>query len=90
MAKEGSAEATLAFDLKESRRTAEEAAQFVDLGNIPTFGDALAALMDDPARRQRMGERGRQRILNELGWESQKDRLRQAYRSTLSPRLAHE
>jgi glycosyltransferase involved in cell wall biosynthesis len=80
----------LAFDLKESRRTAEDAAQFVELGNIPAFGDALAALMDDPARRLRMGERGRQRILNELGWEYQKDRLRQAYRSTLSSRLAHE
>jgi hypothetical protein len=51
----------LALDLKESRRTAEDAAQFVELSNIPAFGDARAALMDDPARRQRMGERGRQR-----------------------------
>jgi glycosyltransferase involved in cell wall biosynthesis len=62
----------LAFDLKESRCTAGDAALFVELGDIPAFGDALAGLMDDPARRAEMGRCGRERIVNGLGWEYQK------------------
>ncbi len=69
----------LASDLKESRFTAQDAAVYVDPGDTSAFGDALTALIDDPARRQWMGELGRQRILNELGWEYQKEKLHQAY-----------
>lgn len=73
----------LAFDLNESRYTAQDAAVFVEPGDITAYGDALINLLDNPARRAQMGEFGRQRMLNVLGWEHQKDKLLQAYHAIL-------
>ena len=69
----------VAFDLKETRYTAQNAACYVPPGDIQGFGRAIINLLDDPIRRQQMGNIGRQRILDCLGWEHQKQHLFRAY-----------
>lgn len=69
----------VASDLPESRYTAQEAAIYVAPGNIQEFGRAIVTLLADPERRQSMGEFGRQRILNDLSWDHQKQNLFKAY-----------
>jgi glycosyltransferase involved in cell wall biosynthesis len=73
----------VAFDLAETRYTADEAATYVEPGNIRGFGQAILALLDDPERRKHMGEIGRQRILCLLGWEHQQQNLFRAYEMAL-------
>lgn len=69
----------IAFDLKETRHTAQDAAIYVSPGDIPGFCRALISLIDDPDRRKSMGEFGYKRVVNELCWERQKQFLFQAY-----------
>jgi glycosyltransferase involved in cell wall biosynthesis len=58
----------VAFDLTEHRETARDAALYVPPNNEFEFARALAALIDDPARRHAMGAYGRRRIETELEW----------------------
>jgi glycosyltransferase involved in cell wall biosynthesis len=52
--------------------SAGEAAVYAE-GNDPRMlGDLVVSLLDDPARRARMGAAGRQRVERELGWDHQK------------------
>lgn len=61
----------VATDLRETRRCAGEAADYVS-GNDPMeTARAIASLLDDPARRAEMGRIGRTRIENELAWSLQ-------------------
>ena len=69
----------VAFDLAETRITAEEAAVYVESGDTRAFGRAILTLLDDPERRVRMGEIGRQRVLSQFGWEHQEPSLLRAY-----------
>jgi glycosyltransferase involved in cell wall biosynthesis len=74
----------VAYDLDETRYTAQQAAIYVEPGNIQEFGRATAELMDESEQRQHMGEIGRRRILDELGWEYQQEQLLRAYAIALS------
>ncbi len=58
----------VAFDLTENRFTAQQAAIFVPANDERAFAQALADLMDDPERRERMGVYGRRRIEEDLAW----------------------
>ncbi len=69
----------VAYDLQETRYTAQEAAIYIAPGNVPEFSQAILALLADPEQRRRMGEFGRERFLNCLSWEHQKQHLFQAY-----------
>lgn len=69
----------VAFDLKETRFTAQGAALYVTPGDIEGFGRAILDLLDDPARRLEMGMIGRNRIRQSLSWEHQKEALLNAY-----------
>lgn len=69
------------FDLQESRRIAEGSAVLVPPGDLPGMADAVLALLDDPARRGRLGQHGRQRVEEELAWERQAP----AYLAAVSP-----
>jgi glycosyltransferase involved in cell wall biosynthesis len=77
----------VSYDLKETRRSAGDAAVYVEPNNERKFAEAIAALMDDPARRERMGEVGKARVANELGWHVTSKNLVRAY-AKLFPRSA--
>jgi glycosyltransferase involved in cell wall biosynthesis len=73
------AKPVVSFDLKETRASAADAALYVTPNDERKFAAAIAQLMDDPARRQRMGQCGRARVVNELGWHVTSRNLVKAY-----------
>ena len=60
----------MAFDLTETRVSAEDAAVYAQDG-AQAFAEALVALVDDPDRRVRLAARGRERIVEKLAWTHQ-------------------
>lgn len=76
--------AVVAYDLPETRYTAQEAAIYVAPGDIQEFGRTIVSLLADPEKRRLMGEFGRQRILHELSWDHQKQNLFRAYAVALA------
>ena len=69
----------VSFDLKETRTSAGEAAVYVPPNDEAAFAKAVAALMDDADRRQRMGAIGRRRIDEQLSWNITSRNLLSAY-----------
>jgi glycosyltransferase involved in cell wall biosynthesis len=69
----------VAFDLPEHRVTAGDAAVYARPNDELDFARKIAALMDDPERRKRMGEVGRKRVETELAWPYQEEQLLEAY-----------
>jgi glycosyltransferase involved in cell wall biosynthesis len=67
------------FDLKETRFSARESAIYVEPNNEKEFAKAIVLLMDDPERRKKLGEYGRERVLNELNWNVVGNNLLLAY-----------
>jgi glycosyltransferase involved in cell wall biosynthesis len=61
----------VAFDLRETRVSAQDAAVYVEPNDVSAYARAILALLDDPARRAEMGRRGRERVENSLAWEHQ-------------------
>jgi glycosyltransferase involved in cell wall biosynthesis len=61
----------VAFDLKETRVSAENAARYVPDGDIPGYARAITGLLDDEPLRRAMGEIGRARIEGAFGWPYQ-------------------
>ena len=81
----------VAFDLKETRVSAEDAAYYVESGDVPAYARAIVNLLDDDDRREVMGKAGRVRIEQELGWSPPARCLprclRDTCRATSGPRL---
>jgi glycosyltransferase involved in cell wall biosynthesis len=71
----------VAFDLPEHRVTAQTAAVYVTPNDELELARQLALLMDDPARRQAMGQQGREQVLIRLAWPHQLKHLLTAYAS---------
>ncbi len=69
----------VSFDLLESRRSAGKAALFVVEDDTAQFGDAILHLLDDPARRARMGAAGLARVRGTLHWGRSRESLLGAY-----------
>ena len=69
----------VAFDLTETRRSAEGAALYATPNSQEEMGQKILQLLDDPELRQQLGERGRERIENGLGWEHTRTELVRAY-----------
>lgn len=69
----------VAFDLPEHRVTAQDAAIYARPNDELDFARQIAFLMDDPERRQRMGQIGRERIETGLAWSYQERHLLEAY-----------
>lgn len=78
------------FDLTEGRVSAGEASLYARPNDTRDFALRLCELLDDPDRRERMGEIGRRRIETELAWHHQVPNLLRAYDTvfTLQPRTA--
>jgi glycosyltransferase involved in cell wall biosynthesis len=75
--------ASVSFELKEARYSAQDAAVYVPGNDWRAFGDAIIEMLDDPARRVSMGEAGLQRIRTELSWARSEANLRAAYERVL-------
>ncbi len=71
----------VAFDLKETRVSAEDAAVYAPDGDIPAYAKAIVDLLDDEPRRRAMGAIARARIEGAFGWPHQ----RAAYLRRLRP-----
>ncbi|MCL4488730.1 MAG: glycosyltransferase family 4 protein [Chloroflexi bacterium] len=69
----------VAFALPEHRVTARDAAAYARPNDELDMARQIAALMDDPARRARMGKTGRMRVETELAWLHQEPHLLKAY-----------
>jgi glycosyltransferase involved in cell wall biosynthesis len=74
----------VAYDLEESRYTAQESAIYVTPGDTKAFGQAIIDLIDNPQLCERMGRYGLRRVQNLLSWEHQQKQLIQAYKIALS------
>jgi glycosyltransferase involved in cell wall biosynthesis len=61
----------VAFDLRETRVSAERAARYVEPNVVEAYAQAIVDLVDDPQSRARMGRFGRQRVEEHLAWEHQ-------------------
>ena len=70
---------TVAFALPEHQFSARDAALYAQPNEELDFARHIAVLMDDPIRRQRMGQRGLERITTELAWSYQAKHLLEAY-----------
>lgn len=75
--------AQVMFDLVESRASAGEAALYVPGESPQRLGDGILELLDDPVRREKMGQLGASRLRSELNWERSVAELERAYARAL-------
>jgi len=67
------------FDLAEGRFSAQDASLYAKNNDEVDMAERIIELLDDPDRRQRMGEFGRNRVINELEWKYEVPKLLAAY-----------
>ena len=67
------------YDLAEGRFSAQEASLYARPNDEIDFAEKILLLLDDPVLREKMGEHGRRRVVEELQWEHEKPKLLQAY-----------
>ncbi|MGO9196064.1 MAG: glycosyltransferase family 4 protein [Acidimicrobiales bacterium] len=79
---------TVAFDLRETRVSAGEAAAYAEPNEVESFASVLVDLLDDEPRRRSMGKLARARVEEELAWTHQRDAFVGVYDGLLadSPR----
>lgn len=79
----------VAFDLKETRHSGQDAAVYVEPDNERKFAFAVAQLMDDPALQKKMGSFGRARVERDLQWSRVGRNLAAAYRTLLTSEVPY-
>jgi len=67
------------FRLAETRFSAQHSALYVDAHDEREFAVQVARLMDDPALRSELGQRGRHRIRKQLAWQYSVPKLLDSY-----------
>jgi glycosyltransferase involved in cell wall biosynthesis len=75
--------AVASYDLPESRVSAGDTAVYATAGNPESLGRCVADLLDDPERRERMGELARERVERTLAWQHSEAALLAAYATAL-------
>jgi len=70
----------VAFDLRETRVSAGDAAVYVTPNDVHEYAAAIVALMDDESARARMAKLGRIRVEQELAWSHQREAYLGVYR----------
>jgi glycosyltransferase involved in cell wall biosynthesis len=73
----------VAFDLRETRVSAADAAVYVKPNDIADYAEAIVDLMDDEPRRARLGRVGRARVEQKLAWSHQERAYLDVYRRLL-------
>ncbi|MEH2212834.1 glycosyltransferase family 4 protein [Nostoc sp.] len=71
--------AIVQFDLREGRRSAQEASLYAKPNDEVEFADKILELLDSPERRQKIGAEGRRRMEEILEWQYQAPKLLDAY-----------
>lgn len=71
--------AQVSFDLTETRASAGDAGCYVQGHSAADLARAIEELLDDPAKRQEMGQRGLKRFEEELTWDKSVVQLLAAY-----------
>lgn len=79
----------VAFDLKEGRFSAQDAAVYARPNDVKEFAQLIDNLLDDEPRRQTMGRFGRHRVETALSWEHSAQVLLQAYSRLFGPEAAN-
>ena len=69
----------IAFDLLEHRRSALDAAHYVEQNDISKFAASIRELLEDEQRREQMSKFARDRFQDELAWEVSEEHLVRAY-----------
>jgi glycosyltransferase involved in cell wall biosynthesis len=73
----------VAFDLRETRVSAGDAAVYVTPNDVAEYAKAIVQLVDDEDRRARLGKTGRVRVEQELAWSYQQRAYLDVYRRLL-------
>jgi len=71
----------VAYDLREHRYSAGEGALYAEPNHEDDLASKIAALLDDPEQRRRMGVYNRQRFLERMAWEHSAGELLRAYQT---------
>lgn len=71
----------VAFDLKETRYSANGSAILIPSGDVKRFAEAIVKLLDDAELRQKLGTAGFARVSSQLTWEKAAANLQCAYES---------
>ncbi len=61
----------VAFDLRETRVSAGEAAVYARPNDVREYANAIVELLDDETARTQLGKIGRARVESELAWQHQ-------------------
>jgi glycosyltransferase involved in cell wall biosynthesis len=75
----------VAFDLSETRHSAQDAALYATPNRVEELADLIEVLLGDPALRARMAAIGRRRIQEELSQEHSSMQLIEAYEASFGP-----
>jgi hypothetical protein len=78
----------VAFDLPETRLTAQDAALYATPNDAVDFAAKIETLLDDAALRRRLGARGRTIVEDALAWDYNRRRLVEAYERLFSPAVS--
>ncbi|HLQ30799.1 MAG TPA: glycosyltransferase, partial [Ktedonobacteraceae bacterium] len=70
----------VAFDLTETRFSAQDAALYATPNLVEDFANKIGVLLDDEELRLKLGAIGRKRIEDELSWDHTKQNLLLAYK----------
>jgi glycosyltransferase involved in cell wall biosynthesis len=73
----------VAFDLRETRVSAGDAAVYVQPNDERQYAEAIVALLDDEPRRALMGKLARERVEQELAWSHQESAYLGVYKQVL-------
>jgi glycosyltransferase involved in cell wall biosynthesis len=78
----------VAFDLRETRVSADEAGTYVTPNDVSEYARAIVELVDDEPRRSRLGKLGRARVEQELAWSHQQRAYLGVYQRLIAGRTA--
>jgi glycosyltransferase involved in cell wall biosynthesis len=73
----------VAFDLQETRATAEQAAAYVSPGDPLALARTISQLLNDPDRRAHLASIGRRRVETHLCWDHQSEAYLRVYAGLL-------
>ena len=80
----------VAFDLRETRVSAGDAAVYVQPNDEQQYAEAIVALLDDEPRGELMGKYARQRVEHELAWDHQEVTYLGVYERVLKERVTRK